>query len=204
MNLNEAMQQSAVWLNRCNDLVDSIELKLDDKNRVVASLFHLSLEHHGSIHLLVQQRHNGSAFALLRPQFEAYIRGLWYMKCATEGQLQSFIDDNEPPRVNQLIDEIEQHPGYEEKVLSSIKNKVWSAFCGFTHGGYVQVSWRITDEEITSNFGEEQLVKLIVTSSALSLQAYVALAALVDSSELVTAIKEAHQEIFGYEEWHNK
>jgi len=204
MTLTEAIQKSGTWLNRCNELVDSIELKADERNRVAAALFHLSLEHHGSIHLLVQNAHNGSAFALLRPQFEAYIRVLWFLKCATEGQLQSFIKDNEPPRINDLIGEVEQLPGYEEKVLSSLKDKVWGSLCGFTHGGYVQVSWRVTAEEITSDFSEEYLVSLVKTSCALSLQAYVALAILVDSAELATSIKGVHQEIFGYEEWHNK
>jgi len=204
MKLKNAIQKYVAWFNKCNELIDSVELKADERNRVVAALFHLSLEHHGSICLLVQNQHNGSAFALLRPQFEAYIRGLWFMKCATEGQLQSFIKDNEPPRINDLISEIEENPGYEEKGLSSLKEKVWGSLCGFTHGGYVQVSWRVTTEEITSDFSEEHLVKLVITSCALSLQAYIALALLVDRAELATSIKEVHQEIFGYEEWHNK
>lgn len=203
MKLDEVIQKSATWLNRCNELVDSIELKSDDINRVVAALFHLSLEHYGSIHLLVLHKQNGSAFALLRPQLESYIRGLWFMKCATQEQLQSFIDNNNPPNIDTLIKEVEKHPGYEEGVLSNLKENVWGSLCGFTHGGYVQVSWRITPEEITSDFSEDHLVNLVITSCALSLQAYVAIAILVDNAELATSIKEAHQEIFGYEEWHN-
>lgn len=88
INLTEAIHKWSTWLNKSNELVDSIEFKSTERNRVVAALFHLSLEHHGSIHLLVQHKHNGSAFALLRPQFEAYVRGLWFMKCATQEQLQ--------------------------------------------------------------------------------------------------------------------
>lgn len=204
MDIKEAIRKSGIWINRCNELVDSIELKSDERNRGVAALFHLSLEHHGSIHLLVCHHHNGSAFALLRPQFEAYIRGLWLMKCATEQQLQSFINNHEPPRINQLIEAIEEKPGYEERVLSRLKDSVWRSLCGFTHGGYVQVSWRMTEEEITSDFSEEHLVNLLITSCALSLQAYIAMAKLADDAELADCIAKAHQEIFGYQEWHNQ
>ena len=204
MDIKEAIRKSGTWINRCNELVDSVELKADDRNRVVAALLHLSLEHHGSIHLLVCHHHNGSAFALLRPQFEAYIRGLWLMKCATVQQLQSFINNQEPPRINQLIGEIEEHPGYEERLLSGLKDRVWRSLCGFTHGGYVQVSWRMTEEEIISDFSEEHLVNLLITSCALSLQAYMAMARLSGNAGLANRIAEAHQEIFDYQEWHNQ
>lgn len=51
--LSEAIQKTASWLNTCNKLIDSVELKSNERNRVVAALFHLSLEHHGSIFILV-------------------------------------------------------------------------------------------------------------------------------------------------------
>lgn len=204
MNLAEAIRRSGIWINRCNELVGCLELRGDDRNRVVAALLHLSLEHHGSIQLLVCHHHNGSAFALLRPQFEAYIRGLWLMKCASDQQLQSFLEDNEPLGINRLIRAIEEQPGYEEKVLSGLKERIWGSLCGFTHGGYIQASWRMTEEEIISDFSEDHLVSLLITSCALSLQAYITMAKLVGSPKLADHIKETHQEIFGYKEWYNQ
>lgn len=204
MNLAEAIKKSGTWINLCNELVGDLELKADKRNRVVAALLHLSLEHHGSIQRLVCHHQNGSAFALLRPQFEAYIRALWLMKCASDQQLEEFLEDKEPPGVNRLIREIEDQPGYEEKVLSGLKDRIWRSLCGFTHGGYVQASWRMTEEEIVSDFSEEHLVGLLITSCALSLQAYITLAKLVGSPQMADRVAETHQEIFGYREWHNQ
>ncbi|KPK53142.1 MAG: hypothetical protein AMS22_07890 [Thiotrichales bacterium SG8_50] len=201
--LIEALNKSAQWLNKCNELVDSTSLVSNDRTRVAAALFHLSLEHSGSIHLLCVNQHFGSAFALLRPQFEAHIRGVWYQRVATDEQLQAFIGDNEPPRINAMLNDIERIPDFSNKALSSFKEQVWSVLCGFTHGGYSQVSWRLTAEEITVDFEEAHLVSLIETSCALSLQSYVALSVLADSGELATALMNNHQEIFGYEGWHN-
>ena len=204
MELSEAFEKTRAWVARGNALVDSLALESDERTRVSAALFHLSLEHHGSILALAEKQHFGSAFALARPQFESYVRGVWFQCCATKEQLQHFTADNNPPGIDQLIEAIEEQPAYSEKILSGLKARIWGALCGFTHGGYVQVSWRITPEEITSDFSEELLVSLLVTSCALSLQAYVAMAVLAKSEELATSVKEAHQEIFGYEEWHNK
>ena len=204
MKLFEAFERTGTWIERCNGLVDSLALESEERIRVSGALLHLSLEHHGSIFALVDKQHHGSAFALLRPQFEAHVRGVWLHRCASNEQVGEFTADNEPPKINRLLEEIEQEPAFSEGVLSDLKKRVWGTMCGFTHGGYVQVSWRITPEEITSDFSEELLVDLLVTSCALSLQAYIALAALAGSGELATSIKEAHQEIFGHEEWHNK
>lgn len=66
------------------------------------------------------------------------------------------------------------------------------------------MSWRVTENEITSTFSEGHLVSLLMTSCALSLQAYIAMSILVNDDNLANAIKEAHQNIFGYAEWHNK
>ncbi len=204
MNLSDAIQKSAEWINKCNEQIDSVPLNSDEKTRVVAALFHLSLEHHGSIHQLVLLEHYGSAFALLRPQFEAHIRGLWFQRSATKEQLKSFTKDNEPPTINWLLQKIEEIPEFSEGVLSSFKRKIWSVLCSFTHGGYVQVSWRMTSKEIKVDFKEDHLVSLITTSSSMSLLTYNALAVLADNTKLAISITESHKKIFGYDEWKNK
>lgn len=100
MSLQQSISQSAKWVNSCSDLVDGVIVKSEDRYRIAAGLFHLSMEHHGSIHLLIVNKHYGSAFALLRPQLEAFIRGAWFHHCANNKHIDEYKNDREPPRIN--------------------------------------------------------------------------------------------------------
>lgn len=71
--------------------------------RVAVALHHLCIEHRAAGHVLVDSDVRGSAFALYRPQFEAYVRANWYFDCASEIKdeiRQSFTDEH----TGQLID----------------------------------------------------------------------------------------------------
>jgi len=47
-SLTTAINTSAKWLNTCNALIDGAPLDDSTRNRVSASLLHLSIEHHGA------------------------------------------------------------------------------------------------------------------------------------------------------------
>ena len=58
-----------------------------------ANCFDVSLEYQKAIVLLIENKLIGSAFSLVRLQFEAYIRGLWLIRCATEPEIEKFKQD---------------------------------------------------------------------------------------------------------------
>ena len=104
-------------MERSNILLDGVDFETSNRSRISVSLLHLSIEHQKGIHVLVGNNVIGSAFALLRPQFEAYVRGLWYNRCSTEKDLEKFISGNEPPRINDLISSIEETQGFTHGAL---------------------------------------------------------------------------------------
>ena len=196
MSLETTINQSARWLNGCNSLIGEQSLKSSTRSRVAAALLHLSIEHHGSMQILVDHKHYGSAFTLLRPQFEAYLRGVWFQLCATDQQIAKFIKNDELPNIGELIKDIENVPGYEEGKLSAVKKSVWNKLCGYTHGGYVQVAYRNTANEITSDYEEPHIIGLISTACTITLLAAVAFSILVDSGEMANKLVEIHSGIF--------
>ena len=110
MRLNDDITISAKWLDECDSRIDGAKLPDDTRHRVSASLLHLALEHHGAIQVLVSYEPSplyGSAAALLRPQFEACIRGIWYHRCASEQDLDRFTRGAEPLAISKLINDIE-------------------------------------------------------------------------------------------------
>lgn len=121
MDLSIALEKSRRWMILCSSIVDGANFVASDRTRVVASLHHLCIEHHSGIILLCDNGVHGSAFALHRPQFEAYIRGAWLHHCADDQQIQKFLDGNDPPKVDDMIRRLETLESFNGGLLSTAK-----------------------------------------------------------------------------------
>lgn len=199
MSLDNAITTSANWLDACNACLDGATVDASDRTRISVGLLHLSLEHHGAIQLLISNKphpHYGSACALLRPQFEGFVRGVWFHHCANEQQLKNFINDCEPPRIDSLIFAIETVPGYEEGLLKATKQNVWNVMCGYTHGGFIQVGSRNTATEIASNYSEEQILELVSVACSITLLVAVAFSKLLNNQAMANEILFEYQKLF--------
>jgi len=199
MSLDNIIATSGKWLTECNTRLDGREVGTSDRNRVAGGLFHLSLEHHGAIQLLISNKpypHYGSAYALLRPQFEGFVRGVWFHHCANEQALKNFINNCEPPGINKLILAIETIPGYEEGLLKATKRNVWKIMCSYTHGGFTQVASRNTATEITANYSEAQVAELVSGACSITLLVAVAFARLLDNETLANEIFSEYRKLF--------
>ena len=199
MSLDNIIATSGKWLTECNTRLDGREVGTSDRNRVAGGLFHLSLEHHGAVQLLISNKpypHYGSAYALLRPQFEGFVRGVWFHHCANEQELKNFINNCEPPRIDKLILAIETIPGYEEGFLKATKRNVWKIMCSYTHGDFTQVASRNTATEITANYSEAQVAELVSGACSITLLVAVAFARLLDNETLANEIFSEYRKLF--------
>ncbi|WP_247263443.1 MULTISPECIES: hypothetical protein [Pseudomonas] len=184
MDLQSAIEKSERWMVQSSSLVDGLEIDPSVRSRVAASLFHLCTEHHQAVHTLTNQELFGSAFALMRPQFEAYVRGVWYHRCALDSKLNSFIKGGEPPRISELLTDIGNLSDFDSQALLETKQAVWGVLNEFTHGGAVQVRARITSTEIVRNYKNEHIVCMLHWSSILSFMGYVGMAAIAENDVL--------------------
>lgn len=196
MTLDATINKSSAWLNHCNSVLDNLPIKRTARNRISVGLFDLAMEHHGSIHILITNKHYGSAFALLRPQLEAFVRGTWFNLCATEKQIESYKNDKEPPKINILISAIEKTPGYPENSLTRMKENTWSTLCGYTHGSYYHVAYRNTATEIVSDYDEKNITKLLRKSCSITLLTVTAIAVLIDDEELANKLLSLYDDTF--------
>jgi hypothetical protein len=62
------------------------------RDRLAFGCLDLAVEHQSGIAVLADQPLWGPTFALLRIQFEAFIRGVWLARCAADDQLAWFVD----------------------------------------------------------------------------------------------------------------
>jgi hypothetical protein len=196
MPLSASLERSERWMIKCASLIDGVSFINTHRARVSISLHHLCIEHHTGIHTLVDQAVFGSAFALFRPQFEAYVRGAWYYFCATESNVSKFLKGSDPPPINIQIAELEAKGGFDACSLSRMKAQVWNNLNDFTHGGATQVKARNTRDEVIQSYKSEQVAGLLTASATLSLLAGVGIAAVVEDDALALSIRDAYRSVY--------
>lgn len=175
-------------INSAMELVDLIAKELWNlpipasiRSRSVSGCFAVTQEHHHAIVILFQSNLSSSAFALMRPEYEAYIRGVWLANCATDDEVEQFSTGAEPPRIGILLTAIEKIPAFDEKHLSEIKSKHWSAMCSYTHTGSLQVQRWNTEEAIEPNFSPEESQEVLKFAGIFSLLSTVGIASLAEN-----------------------
>lgn len=179
-------QQLVHWIA---ERQDGIEIKAANAARVPGTLLDICLEHHAGIVHLVTGRMNGSAFALIRAQFEALVRAVWLHLCATSEELKAFVDkDALPLNFGQMIEAIETHDDFGDKVLSGIKMQVWKAMHGYTHGGMHQISRRIKGNSIEPNYGPEEVTEVLKASGLFALMSLLQIGRLADNDKVITDV----------------
>lgn len=140
--------------NHIKSALDKITIdKCDDK--VIPTLFFsIAIEHQSAINVLIENNLIGSSCSLLRNMFEAYVKGLWFLKCAKERDFNKLHNDKFKNNFSSLISDLETTGEYE---ISSLKDKYWDVLNSYTHSGKSQLTRRINKFEIIPNY-EEKLI----------------------------------------------
>jgi len=148
----------------------------------------IAQEHHHSIILLIEHQLKASAFALIRPAFESYVRGEWLARCATDAEVESFAKNVDPPSIGALLIMLEAHPAFSQGVLSRIKRAHWNALCSYTHTGGLHVQRWVTSEAIESNYLPGEVLGAIQLAEMIATMSVIALANLADNEQLALEV----------------
>lgn len=175
--------------------VEWLRIALHDKElpatlRVRASVSCLAIaqEHHHSTVLLIDHRLHASAFALMRVGFESYIRGMWLALCASEAEVECFLEGDEPPKLGVLLIALEQTEGFTEQVLSKIKCEHWSAMCAFTHTGGIHVQRWNTAEAIEPNYDLGEIAQVLFFAELIGSLSVLGVAEVANDVELASRV----------------
>ena len=161
------------WLDR---FIEGLSIPTNDRAIIVASCLDVALEHHKSIVLTTTASFHGSAFALIRIEFEAYIRGIWLSYCASDNEVERFKEKDRLDRtMDAMIADLERQEAFNVAVLSDIKHRSWKAMCSFTHTGRLQVVRRLTATEIAPNYPEEEIISALDVAGCAALWAALAI-----------------------------
>ena len=182
------LDRARAQISWIRDNLVGIELKGDHRHRIPAQLFDLAIEHGSGILNLIAANICASAFALVRSEFECFVRGAWLHHCASDAEIETFIaKDRIDPPFGALIEVIEQKPAFDSKFLSNVKDSAMKAMHGYTHGGIHQVSRRLDGDYIEPCFEDGALLEVIQFSATMALIAFGQIAALANREDLIVA-----------------
>ncbi len=117
--LNQLLVRTQAFHNAAVEHVASLRPIEDLRALVAFQAGGLALEHSLAVRLLISDGRLPSAFALLRPQFESLVRGIWLLHAANESWIEKFSQPltiskqaNEGPGFADMLKELESNPMY--------------------------------------------------------------------------------------------
>lgn len=189
------------WVHESRQLTNDVSVESSLRRRIASALFLISIEHEVGILVLMDVQMIAPAKALIRSQFDAFVRGVWFLEKATEDQIREFGEKefvkNVPPNCyERLVDEIETVERFSGGTFSRLKDTIYMLH-DFTHGGKLAVSAYVTRNEISANFLPEDVVSCLRSSGVLGLMAANELAGMSGNEDLPGKVYQSHAAIYG-------
>lgn len=153
---------------------------------VATAAFDLTHEHHGSIMDLLIDGRLGSALALLRPCFEAFVRGLWLVRGSDATQFQHFEGGRDSKTVEQLLGDIKRKAkaGGEDVFLLETWKLSKDSLHQYTHTSYQLLVRRMDEELLETPIPHSEVADAIRFATATAMLASVEIAKLGKSTAL--------------------
>ena len=152
-------------------LAEGLSFSVEPRSVLTHSYFALALEHQEAIIVLVRLGLVGSAFALLRPQFEAVYRALWVHGVATDEQALNIKANNLktfPRRFQTLAAELDKR--YPGASFAGMVASHWNYLCDLTHNGVEQLIPQIqSDGKVLPNYSIRRIDWVVKSSASISL-----------------------------------
>jgi len=116
------------------------------------------------------------------------MRGVWLSLCARDQQIAQFLGGEEPPKLNAMLAELEGTPAFADQVLSTIKQKHWSAMCAYTHTGGLHVQRWNTSEAIEPAYSESEVREVVAFAELVGALAVLGIAVIANDDALANRV----------------
>ncbi len=135
-------------------LLDGLTIARDAKSRSSCACMRLAREHHFAIIKLVEVFAYASAFALLRVQYEAFVRGIWIRDCATEPEILKF-QKGSCKDLGDMVVEIKRKTESWADELEVLHKKSVGGLSDYVHSGSRAISRQISFDSIEPTYSME-------------------------------------------------
>jgi hypothetical protein len=186
----ESMQKSRELVLWLRFQVRGIPIAADARSRVAAACWGIAQDHYTGIVALLDEAPPdcSSAFALLRPLFESFVRGSWLDTKATDEQVEQYRMGAEIPGTASLINAVWASP---LDAVREFHDRTWADLCDLTDTGEEHCERCTTSGALHPTYALTQLVAGLDMAARLALLSTAHLGALSTAngdSDLATRI----------------
>jgi hypothetical protein len=131
----------------------------------------------------------GPVYALIRPLFDATVRGMWLGSCANDDELELFETDKlgQKKSFTNLVDELETKLGHSGGVLSKLRKTSWSILSDLTHTGFKHILRRNSETHTGPHYPAQETEQVLRLAAGLGLFAATAMADMAGNRQLAQA-----------------
>lgn len=190
MDVIDTIRESEALIQWIDSKIDGLEIPNPERCRLAAGCLDMAMEHWKAIVQLTAKELYGSAASLLRAEFEAYVRGVWLLFCASDTQIEQFKEDKLERKFGDLIDDIEKLEAYDVGTLSYIKERSWAHMNSLLHSGFSQVVRRNTDQEIRPIYTDTEIQGALTSATSFGILASVEIANMAKDEKLTMEFVE--------------
>lgn len=191
MLTTEELGRAGSYVEQLRLSVHELEVPSTNRARAAGSCLAIAQEHHHAIVRLIEERLFASSFALLRIEFEAYVRGEWLFQCASDLIVEAFLRGKEPPKIACLLADLEMLESFNENLLSQIKQQTWKSMCAYTHTGGLHVQRWNTEDGIEADYSRDEVLEVLKFAEIIASLAVIGVDRLASDDELAVRTLEA-------------
>lgn len=192
LNIADQTGQLSNWIG---EKIDGKSIPGDFRNRTAAACFHISLSHHVAVASLLSTYRFASAFALLRPLMESYLRGMWLAKVATDHQIENLKNGTELPKSKQIAQALEDLGLCDKLILTNIVKDAWPVYCDFTHTGTRPIYTHMSETGISADIDVEMVNDFCIHCNMWAILSALGLCGLIGNENLTREIGSKGVEI---------
>jgi hypothetical protein len=186
--VRDELRSVVAWIS---EQTDGMPVPPDRRARMALGCLDIAIEHQAGIALLAEQLLWGPVYALLQCMFDAFVRGVWLARCASERDLDSFeLAGLRGKPFSDLVDDVEHSLGHSRGVLSKLRTSSWAMFSDFTHAGFEHVRGQKGRSDALPNYPAAETEQALKLATALGLLSATELASLSGRREVAYACKE--------------
>ncbi len=154
--LQHLVERSFEFHEAVHDHVDTLEPAGSLRAEIAFDAGLLTLEHSTAALELIESGRTSSAIALMRPQFEALVRGVWLAHAASDLWVEKLSQPltlaaqrqaNEGPMLAEMLKQLEaaaDSPAHIVGQLKEYRDVSWKVLNSFSHGGIHPLTRNVT------------------------------------------------------------
>ena len=187
VDVRDELRTVVAWIF---EQTNGMPLPTDRRARIALGCLDLAIEHQAAICVLAERSLWGSVYALVRSMFDAFVRGVWLARCATEDELESFeLAGLRGKPFRDVVDEVERALGHSRGVLSKLRTSSWAIFSDLTNAGFGDAPRQSGPNGLAMAYPVAETEQALRLATALGLLSATELASLSGHREVALACK---------------